>query len=178
MNILVRQRTMIAGVLMCGGLALAAAFGDGVASAAPPGPCSPDAPCNSWGPHGGGPIQRDGGGPQGAAWGQRGGPQNWGRQSNWGPQQGYGQYGQQPDYGQYGQQPDYGQYGQQPGYGQYGQQPAFGQQQPPCIPLNPPGSCILAAISGLLGGGGGLLGGGLLGGGGIPGLGGGGIPGL
>ena len=67
-----------------------------------------------------------------------------------------GGYGQQPDYGQYGG------YGQQPDYGQYGQ-PGFGQQQPPCIPLNPPGSCILAAISGLLGGGGGLLGG-------IPGL--------
>src|ERR1700730_14003172 len=105
---------------MCSGVALAAGFGQGVASASP---CPQNAPCFG-GPHSGGPGS---GAPLAAGRFERGGPQNWAPQQSWG-QQGYGQQ----DWGQQG-------FGQ-PGYG----------QQPGCVPLQPIGSCLLAAIGGLL----------------------------
>jgi hypothetical protein len=151
MNAITRPRRIFAAGLLCTGLALTAGLGEGVASA---GPCPVNAPC-SGGPRGPGGGDRGGpfaagrfGGPQSGArwdnpggpptnWGNRGGPPNWGQQ-DWG-QQGWGQ----------GQQ-DWGQQGWGQGQQDWGQQ-GFGQQ-PPCIPLNPPGSCILAAIGSLLGG--------------------------
>jgi hypothetical protein len=155
MNIIARQRIAVG--LVCGGLALAAGFGQGVANAAP---CAPHAPCGG-GPHAVGPGGRgaplaagrfDRGGPQGAGWGDPGGPPpGWGQQG-WG-QPGWGQQGWgQPDWGQQGWgQPGWGQQGWgQPDWGQQGWgQPGWGQQ-PPCIPLQPPGSCLLAALGGML----------------------------
>jgi hypothetical protein len=149
MNVIAQPRRIFATGLLCAGLALTAGLGEGVASA---GPCPANAPC-SGGPHSPGPGAGDRGGPfaagrfggpQGAGWGNQGGPPtDWGNQGgpppNWG-QQGWGQDGLgQQGWGQQG-------FGQQ-GWGQQG----FGQQ-PRCIPLNPPGSCILAAIGSLLGG--------------------------
>src|SRR6202165_953818 len=130
MNIIIRQRTIIATTVMCGSLALAAVFGQGVASAAPPGQCSPTTPCSPGGSRGGDPGQRGagvgparfGGGQQGAGWGDRGGaPQNWGGQPAWGQ---HPNFGEQPASGR---QPNFG---QQPAWGQqpnFGQQPYLGQ---------------------------------------------------
>ena len=134
MKIIVRYRRIVAAGLMCSGVALAAGFGQGVASASP---CPENAPCFG-GPHSGGPGS---GAPLAAGRFERGGPQNWAPQQNygqpgqqdWAPQQNWGQQG-------YGQQ-DWGQQGfGQPGYG----------QQSGCVPLQPIGSCLLAAIGGLL----------------------------